>query len=380
MKKILFKSGHTGFGGVERVQTEYINYLHSINANFKVVLDNDLGEQNVMNENLKCPVIYLKNNEETLKFNNARMNKNKNFFYKIKYNFAISKNRKVLKKGFAKIVNDFKPEIMINYHDCYYFNMSKNTKNIVWVHSSIVNNWRELKNGLKYIKKLSKYDLIVCVSKGIVEEIVNLSPELKNKTTYLYNPINFNRIEKLSNEEFTAEEVDFTNEKFLLMVSRIDTTQKDFPTLLKAYSIAKKNGYDGKLYIIGNGDEKEKLISLINNSEYKNDIKLLGGKTNPFQWMKKCDKFILSTKFEGLGNVLIEALSVNDTVISSDCKSGPNEILEYGKIGYLFSVGNVEELAKLILEAKPKNRDLINESLQRFDKKNIMLEFKNIID
>ena len=383
MKKILFKSGHTGFGGVERVQTEFINYLHSINADFKVVLDKDFAEQNVTESILKCPAIYLKNNTETVEFENAKTNKNKSFLHKIKYNLAISKDRKILKREFAKVVNDFKPEITINFHDSYYFNLAllKKTKNIVWVHSSIVSAWRPHKKALKYIKQISKYDLIVCVSKGIMEQIIEFSPELKNKTTYLYNPINFERIKKLSDDEFSDEEKELVSKKFLLMVSRLDLG-KDFETLFRAFDLAKENGYDEKLYVIGDGNEKDIAIikKFLNDVKYKDEIKLLGGKTNPFNWMKKCDKFILSSNFEGLPTVLLEALTVNDTVISSDCKSGPKEILDSGKIGYLFTVGNAEELAKLMIEAKPKNRNEIDLHLSQFSTSTILSQFNSILE
>jgi len=384
MKKILFKSGHTGFGGVETVQAEFINYLHSINADFKVVLDKNFAEQNVTESILKCSVIYLKNNAETVEFENAKTNKNKSFLHKIKYNLAISRDRKILKREFAKVVNDFKPEIAINFHDSYYFNLAllKDAKNIVWVHCSVVNNWRSLKNGLKYIKEISKYDLIVCVSKGIVEEIIELEPALKHKTICLYNPQNLERIKKLSEEEFLKEEIDLANEKFLLMVSRLDTVHKDHPTLFKAFDIAKENGYDGKLYVLGDGNDKQKAqVELLkNNSKYKDDIKLLGGKINQYNWMKKCDKFILSTNFEGLGIVLLEALVVNDTVIGSDCKYGPSEILDNGKYGYLFTVGNENELAKLMIEAKPKNRNEIDLHLSQFSTSTILSQFNSILE
>ena len=388
MKRILFKSGHLGFGGVERVQTEYMNYLYSVNADFKVVLDKDLAEQNVMAAHLKCPVVYLKKNNDVLELEDARANKNKSFLYKIKYNLALNKDRKLTKTGFSKIVNDFKPEIAINFHDLYYFDLDvlKNAKTILWVHSALISPWRNLEKGLKYLKKMSKYDLIVCVSKEIMEQIIELRPELKNKTTYLYNPVNFERIEKLSNEEFSDTVVGaycntpLQNKKYLLMVSRLDWG-KDFEALFQGFEIAKEKGYDGELYVIGEGEnkDKQKIIELLEKNKFKSNIHLLGAKTNPFNWMKKCDKFILSSKFEGLPTVLIEALTVNDTVISSNCKTGPIEILENGKIGYLFTVGDSEELARLILEAKPKDRNLIDDSLQRFDKRNIMKEFEEII-
>ena len=96
--------------------------------------------------------------------------------------------------------------------------------------------------------------------------------------------------------------------------------------------------------------------------------------------MKRCDKFILSSNREGLPTVLIEALSVNDVVISSNCKSGPNEILDNGKIGYLFEVGDYNELARLMIEAKPVEREFIEKGIDKFSYQNIMKEFSKIIN
>jgi len=380
MKRILFKTGHTGLGGVERTQVEYINYLHSINANFKVVLDKNFAEQNAMHDMFLCPVTYFKNETATAEFENAKQNKNNSFLHKIKYNFAISKYRKTLRTEFAEIVNDFKPEIAINYHTGYYFDLDtlKKCKNIVWIHTAIINPKRPINKALKYIKTLHKYDLIVCVSKGIVEEIIELAPELKNKTTYLYNPINFERIKKLSNDNLIDNEI---NEKFLLMVARLDLG-KGFDTLFKAFDIAKDNGYDGKLYVVGDGKINDTIIinELLNQSKYKEEIKLLGGKINPFNWMKHCDKFILTSIFEGLGIVLIEALAVKDIVISSNCKTGPNEILDNGKYGYLFEVGDYNELARLMIEAKPKDRTEIDKHLEQFSPEVVLPKFNNILN
>jgi len=166
------------------------------------------------------------------------------------------------------------------------------------------------------------------------------------------------------------------------MVSRLDATQKDFPTLFRAFDIAKDNGYDGELYIIGDGNINDTVLinTLLNQSKYKDNIKLLGGKTNPFNWMRFCDKFILSTNFEGLPTVLLEALAVNNTVISANCPAGPSEILDNGRYGYLFDVGDYNELAKLMLEAKPKDRTEIYNHLEQFSPEVVLQKFNDILE
>ena len=96
--------------------------------------------------------------------------------------------------------------------------------------------------------------------------------------------------------------------------------------------------------------------------------------------MKKADKFILSTKFEGLPTVLIEALTVNDNVISADCKSGPSEILDNGKYGYLFPIGDAKQLAELILNSEPKDRVEIDNHLQIFSQQSAFQKLEQIIN
>lgn len=112
------------------------------------------------------------------------------------------------------------------------------------------------------------------------EDLINLKNESKNKVDFLYNPIDFNRIKKLSNGDFFEEDKKLLKDKFLLSIARLDCVPKDFETLFKAYEIAKKNGYDGKLYIIRDGPDKDKVEKLKEANLYKEDILLLGRKEN----------------------------------------------------------------------------------------------------
>ena len=115
------------------------------------------------------------------------------------------------------------------------------------------------------------------------------------------------------------------------------------------------------------------------------NIKLLGWKNNPFKYLNSSDLLVLSSKFEGLPNVILEAISLKKFVISSNCKTGPREILDNGRGGFLFNVGDHKELAKKIIFYSKNKKDSnkkINYAynrLKRFDlKKNLNLYFKLI--
>ena len=105
------------------------------------------------------------------------------------------------------------------------------------------------------------------------------------------------------------------------------------------------NTIDYRLLIIGDGEEKEKLIEycLLNNLK---NVKILSYKSNPYPYIKKSDLFILSSIYEGLPNVLLEAMALKKYVISSNCPTGPKEILLNGKLGDLFTNNNYIDLKK----------------------------------
>ena len=103
-----------------------------------------------------------------------------------------------------------------------------------------------------------------------------------------------------------------------------------------------------KLYIIGDGQSKAYLENLVSTKKLQSQILFLGRKNNPFVWMKHASAFILASKFEGFGMVLVEAMAVDTYVIGSNCKTGPSEILNHGDCGDLFETGDVVTLAGLI--------------------------------
>ena len=100
--------------------------------------------------------------------------------------------------------------------------------------------------------------------------------------------------------------------------------------------------------IIGEGEERQAIEKIIDASPYSDDICLMGKIANPFPYMAKADVFVLSSEWEGFGNVLVEALACGATVVSTDCHSGPGEILEDDKYGLLVPVGNPAALAEAI--------------------------------
>ena len=380
MMKILFKSGSTMMGGLEKVQIEYINFLvKQEKYQIKIVIENDNGKDNTLEKYINSNVTYLKNYNYILEIKNLRENRKKSLWSRIKYNLAITKEKKYADNKFLQIYKEYKPDIVIDFDSSLTKIIDKlnSSKNLVWIHSSI-KNWKKKKSKIdRFVDRISKYSKIICICKEMKEDLINLKNELKNKVDFLYNPIDFDRIKKLSNEDFSEEDKKLLKDKFLLSIARLDCVPKDFETLFKAYEIAKKNGYDGKLYIIGDGPDKDKVEKLKEANLYKEDILLLGRKENPYNWLKKADKLILSSRYEGFAIVLLEGLCLEKNVIASDCKTGPNEILANNR-GLLFKVGDYSTLAKYIISEK--NKEELEFSLEEFERNRIFEKFLEILE
>ncbi len=154
-------------------------------------------------------------------------------------------------------------------------------------------------------------------------------------------------------------------------------------TLLKALNKLKKN-YKFKLILIGRGKEYKNIKDYIKVKNLSKIVKVFYT-SNPFPYMKKAELFVLTSKFEGLPNVLLESTVLKNFIISSDCPTGPKEILLNGKGGLLFEVGNHEELEKKIIfyiqnkKKCSKMKDLSFKELVRFDYKKNLNKYFNLI-
>lgn len=170
-----------------------------------------------------------------------------------------------------------------------------------------------------------------------------------------------------------------------MSVARLDYP-KDFDTLIEAFKILKEDGVKEKLYIVGEGEQRERLEKKIKELNLENTVFLVGKKVNPYIWIEKADMFLHSSKREGFPAVLLEALCCNKMIISSDCMTGPKEVLKNGKNGELFEVGNVEELVRYIKKYY-ENPELKNQFIENskirikdFEKEKIVKEYGDFFE
>ena len=192
---------------------------------------------------------------------------------------------------------------------------------------------------------LKKADHIIANSKIFKKE---LEKKFNVKVSCIYNPLKKNEIINLSKEKLSFPFFEKKgNEIKILNIGRL-TDQKDQETLIRAVNRINKD-IPFKLAILGKGINNSKLQTLINYYNLNNKVKLAGYNKNPYKYINSCDLFILSSKFEGLPNVLIESLLLKKYIISSNCPTGPKEIIKNNKFGDLFKVGDDKALSKLII-------------------------------
>ena len=195
---------------------------------------------------------------------------------------------------------------------------------------------------------------------AVIVNSYDLQKEFKKKFKLnpccIYNPLDRKKI--ILNSKKKSYENFFDNCKHTLKIVNIGrlTDQKNQIIILKALENL-KDKLSFKFIIMGSGNLKENLQNYIDQKNLGKHIKIINFKKNPFPVLKSADLFILSSKYEGLPNVLLEALVLKKPIISSNCPTGPREILQDGKYGLLFKNGNTLDLQNKIIEfSKNKNK------------------------
>ena len=212
------------------------------------------------------------------------------------------------------------------------------------------------------------------------EEIKSFYPEyLQSKIYVIENPIDFDSMKnQLAHESIEKENA-------IISIGRLEK-QKDFLTLIKAFSIASPTYPQWKLKIFGNGDMKEELQELAKELGIEDKVLFCGRTDRPFLELMKAEIFVLSSNYEGFPNALCEGMACGLACVSSNCVSGPSELIENGKNGYLFEVGNYEELADRLTElmgSKEKRAALGKEaelSIQCLELSSVADKWLSIID
>ncbi|MCF6351245.1 MAG: glycosyltransferase [Flavobacteriaceae bacterium] len=229
----------------------------------------------------------------------------------------------------------------------------------------------------------NKADLIVSNSFGVDADLKSLF-KITTKTQIINNPIDIDEINILKRKNELGKMNFNKNKKYLISVGRLIPLKRNIDLIDAYYLLIKKHPYL-ELIFLGEGILKESLIKHCTELNINKKVHFIGNVSNPFSYLNQSDIFILTSETEGFPNVLAEAIAVGIPVISSNCKSGPSEILENGKFGLLYPVGNINELKNGIENILTKNKEaeqrviLANEKVKQYKASIIIEKFTNLL-
>jgi len=228
---------------------------------------------------------------------------------------------------------------------------------------------------LKQLMKIlmPKIDVLTCVSKDMVKQYEEIF--IKTKHTCVYNIIVDKESKKRIIEDIPEKDQYLFQGGSIIIAAGMLEPWKGFSDLILSMSELLKSK-KAHLVILGEGSMKLELENLIQSLNLNDNITLLGYVANPLKYFRKADVFVLSSYVEGLPNVLIEAMMCGCTPVSTDCPTGPKEVLQNGKYGYLVPMRNPKALAKGIEEAlsKPISKKLLDEAIEPFSEDNVISE------
>ncbi|CAM2781578.1 hypothetical protein PAT01_31180 [Pseudoalteromonas atlantica] len=320
-------------GGVERVTEQLITGLQSIhNCNITIVCEQKSGDLTARFKEL-APIYELGNKNKFINFRQISLDLNPDLVVFTKG--GLSKYGLFISKKIKKIAIQHTP---INLPQESRF------KNVV----------RRLGATFLY----SQLDAVVCVSKGILTNLVKLNVVSKNNVHCIYNPVLDESIKQLANKEVKYSD-------YFVCVGRLHH-QKGYDLLVDAIGKAKQTNHVIKVVIIGDGPELKNLKKLISDKSLSDNIILHGSTNNPYKYIANAKAILLTSRWEGLPTVLVEAAYLNTPIITFDCRYGPKELTNNGKNGYLVDFLDTDQLVKKIITVNEKRNLLPSPAVDDF--------------
>lgn len=242
---------------------------------------------------------------------------------------------------------------------------------IAWVHTDVTKHNNSINNNL-----YNNINKVICVSENAKIKFMQKYKIQEKKIDVIYNGIDFDELYKLSNEY----SVNFNSVINIVSVGRL-VKAKGFDILINVCEKIIKSGIDIKLYIIGDGVERENLESIIDKLNIRENVELVGFKKNPYPYIRAASLCVSSSRYEGFSLFLAESMILKKNIVSTKTQ-GALELLKDGEFGLLCECENIDELEDKIREAilNYKKIDNINldKEIERFNQKNIIKQIDNL--
>lgn len=242
----------------------------------------------------------------------------------------------------------------------------RNTLSQVLVHRGHDRSWRWRHLPPLLSRYYAEARKVIAISRGVADDLRTVLKLDSNDINVIYNPVIDQDIAHRARQPVDHPWLTDHAIPVILSVGRF-REQKDFPTLLKAFALAREQR-PLRLVILGDGPERQVMEQLADELGISSDVDMPGFDRNPYGYMASASLLVLSSRYEGFGNVLVEALACGCQVVSTDCPSGPGEILERGHFGGLVPVGQPELMAEAVLRAldNPVSKEILRARSRAF--------------
>lgn len=221
-------------------------------------------------------------------------------------------------------------------------------------------------------------DSIIAISEGLAMDLSETANIPRSEIEVIYNPAFTPDIPRKAKEDVDHHWIN-GDDSVVLAVGSL-TPQKDFQTLIKAFAEVRKEK-SAKLIILGKGKQKQKIVETAKNFNIRNHVDLPGFTSNPYSYMSKADVFALSSRWEGFGNVIVESMACGTPVVSTNCPSGPSEILDNGTYGILTPVGDASLLGEGIIKMlnNPVEKRILENRARNFSIDKISKAYQRVL-
>jgi glycosyltransferase involved in cell wall biosynthesis len=331
MKKVVLFMFDLGLGGTEKVMVNLANYLNKNNFKVEILTISNISTH--LSDDIDKGIEVKSLNASRILFSFPRL---------VRY---------VKNNSLDIFVANVWPLTCLAASCCFF---KKNfTKKLILVeHCHLGREFADKSFLFKILQKISIKVLypfskkVIAVSQGVKDDLVKNKSIKDSQVLVIMNPVNCENINKQRNNPAIKHWQTFEYAK-LISVGNFKP-QKNYSYLIQILRILKDRGFLFKQLIVGDGSEMQKIEHQISKENLSDDVILAGSIPQPLDLVQQSDLFILPSSFEGFGLVIVEALSVGTTVVSTDCFSGPSEILQNGKLGYLAKTDDAASFADLI--------------------------------
>ncbi|MDE0031432.1 MAG: glycosyltransferase [Deltaproteobacteria bacterium] len=219
----------------------------------------------------------------------------------------------------------------------------------------------------------------ICVSQGVADSLVEQVGVFATKVSVIHNPVVTPDLDARMTQPANHPWMDDGGVPVILSAGRL-SSQKDYPTLVKAFARVAETR-PCRLIILGEGGRRTSLERLVARLGLTGRVSLPGWADNPFAFMARAALFVLSSRFEGLPGVLVQALACGCPCVSTDCPAGPAEVLQDGRLGQLVPVGDPVRLAEAMVSAleRPVHRQTLRAGVAAFSAENAISAYEGLI-